>query len=128
VTLTPVPAVGAPAEQPEPRAASPESRVSVPDRIYLYEVAAEEIEYPEPDLAIDHKARDLELVRLDEVPAPVSLEDEALPFEVRPKPAATLLAGVATESQPQTQEESPDKPRDGSGPEPAASQGRLPGI
>ena len=78
-------AEGAEAQSPEPRIPSPEPRVpaAVPERIYFYEVAAEEVEYPEAEVLVDHGAGDGVAASAQPLPEPEAIADAALPFEVR---------------------------------------------
>ena len=105
--------------------AVPEPRVSVPERIYFYEVAAEEIEHPEPDLAIDYKAKDLESISVEDLPAPERPDDAALPFEVRTNLDVTRSPSAKQDAEAQG---SAEKPEQDPGVAPSGGQNRLPGL
>jgi UDP-N-acetylmuramoylalanine--D-glutamate ligase len=96
---------------------TPDFRITVPERIYVYEVSAEEIEYPEADYGIARDAIELDAVRLESGPSPEEIDDEPLPFEVRPKVATTATDKPKTETS-----------GNGSGAKPPGGQGRLPGL
>jgi hypothetical protein len=70
------------ASPPDPEAAKPPAAAAEPrELVYVYEVAAEDVSYPE---AVQPGPEDeFEPIILDELRPPESLEDEALPFEVR---------------------------------------------
>ena len=119
----------------EPRAPSPESqvpnlepRVTVPERIYFYEVAAEEIEHPEPDVAIDYKARDLETISMGDLPAAERPDDAALPFEVRTNLDVTRSPSTKQGARAQSEKDSTEKPDGDSKTAPSGGQNRLPGL
>ncbi len=71
---------------PAPEAAKPLAGAAEPrELVYVYEVAAEEVSYPESDQAYAEDA--FEPIILDELRPLESLDDEALPFEVRDTPS-----------------------------------------
>ncbi len=109
----------------ETRVPSPEPRVTVPERIYFYEVAAEEIEHPEPDLAIDYKAKDLESISVEDLPAAERPDDAALPFEVRTNLDVTRSPSTKQGARAQG---SAEKPEQDPGVAPSGGQNRLPGL
>jgi len=99
---------------PAPEAVKPLAGTAEPrELVYVYEVAAEEVSYPQSDQAYAEDA--FEPIILDELRPLESLDDEALPFETRNTPSSG--GNGRTEN---------------SGEEPAAKaskgQNRLPGI
>jgi UDP-N-acetylmuramoylalanine--D-glutamate ligase len=118
-------------DSPQPRIPNPESGIPtpeaaasiaeppavVPERIYFYEVAAEEVEYPEPEILVDYGGSDAVAANVEPLPQPQPVVDEALPFEVRPKskraPGASKQRGESTKEAQAS---------------PVKSQTKLPGI
>ncbi len=110
----------------EPRATSPEPRVSAPERIFIYEAAAEEIEYPEAEILVDRGEPDQEAVSVEHVLTPETLEDEALPFEVRPMPGVAVATPEADGSAEERSATSASE-GNGSGATPPNGRNRFPG-
>ncbi len=87
------PAKSSPREEGEPPAAgAAESR----ELVYVYEVTAEEVSYPESDQPAAED--EFEPVVLDDLRPPETLEDEALPFEVRGAASRGGLKGADVDS------------------------------
>jgi UDP-N-acetylmuramoylalanine--D-glutamate ligase len=111
-------------EQAEPAAGA----VSYPELLYVYEVGAEEVVYPETELPSAFAEEDIEPPVSEELQALESVADERLPFEVRPSASGT--AASSADGGPGRQE---SKEADTARAKPASSkppggQGRLPGI
>jgi UDP-N-acetylmuramoylalanine--D-glutamate ligase len=86
----PAPSLGGP---PVPAATPPKS---TPEPVYVYEISAEEVGYPEADFVVSYDEAGEAVVKLHSIPAAEPLTDDALPFEVRSKkPAATTASAVA---------------------------------
>ena len=68
--------------------ASSELSPRVPERVYVYEISAEETEYPEAEYFAVQGEADGRPLNMDSSAAPEPLEDQALPFEIRPKTSA----------------------------------------
>jgi UDP-N-acetylmuramoylalanine--D-glutamate ligase len=102
---------------------APDSRITIPERIYVYEVSAEEIEYPEADFVFTRDASDSDAGSVEPLSAPEAIEDAPLPFEVRAKRAAAMTA--VTED---PEARSADTSGNGSGAQPPGGQDRLPGL
>ena len=67
---------------PEPGEAAATSDGSAPERIYVYEISAEETTYAEPDYVATPQPGEVD-VALDSIPEAEPLTDRALGFEVR---------------------------------------------
>jgi len=111
-------------EQAQPSAAS----VQHPELLYVYEVGAEEVVYPEIEVPSTLPEEDIEPVISEELQAPESAADEPLPFEVRP-----MASGMTADSADGESGSHEPKEPDPGGTKPASSkprsgQGRLPGI
>ena len=102
---------------PEPRTPKPELPAAVPDRIYFYEVAAEEVAYPEPEILVDYGGSDGAAANVGALPQAQPVVDEVLPFEVRPKSKSAPGASKQCEGSEKAAPASPAKP-----------QTKLPGI
>ncbi|MBI4165121.1 MAG: UDP-N-acetylmuramoyl-L-alanine--D-glutamate ligase [Acidobacteria bacterium] len=70
--------------------------ISTPEPIYLYELSAEEMVYPEADFVMSVDESDEAVITLESIPAAESATDQALPFEVR----TPVAAAVATRAEP----------------------------
>lgn len=114
-TRTPIPEPEVPT--PKTPASNVEPPTAVPDRIYFYEVASAEVEYPEPEILVDHGASDAVAANVEPLPQAQPLVDEALPFEVRPKSKPGRGASKQREGSTKAVQASPMK-----------SQTKLPGI
>ncbi len=87
-----------PTPNPESQAPSPESRNSNPERVYVYEMSAEEAIFPETDFVAARGDEEERCVNLDAIVAPEPVTDQALPFEIRPKPIAAATTTAVAES------------------------------
>jgi len=105
----------------------PDSRITIPERVYLYEVSAEEIEYPEADFIAVQTEREESLVSVPPISTPEPVADEPLPFEVRPKPATGMI-GTAVAEKGGEVNPPPADAGNGSGPHSSGGQERLPGL
>lgn len=71
---------------------------STPERIYVYEISAEEMTYPEPDYVATHDQPGEAAISLDSIPEAEPLTDHALSFEVRDPVAAAVKSGSIPDS------------------------------
>jgi hypothetical protein len=103
-----------PLESPSATVAAEETPpTSVPEPVYVYEIAAEETGYPEADFVVSYDEAGEASVKLDSIPVTEPLADQALPFEVRPKtPLAATASAVA---EPVEEAHSGDAPASGNG-------------
>jgi UDP-N-acetylmuramoylalanine--D-glutamate ligase len=120
----------APEEQPPAleQAGPPAGVVSYPELLYVYEVGAEELVYPETELPSAFPEEDLEPLTPEKLPVPEAAADESLPFEVRPSASGT--AAGSADGQPGSGEskEADTARTKPTSSEPPTGQGRLPGI
>ena len=115
------------AEQPPARfepAEIPARPVTYPELVYVYEVAAQEISYPEGEPSAGAAAEEFEPSAGEDLRAPESPADEALPFEVREVARPTVSTPGAARPQ-----EAPGRDAKAARPAGRASrQKRLPGM
>ena len=71
---------------------------STPERVYAYELSAEELVYPEADFAVAYDEAGEAVLTLDSVPVAEAATDQALPFEVRTAVAAAVASSVKPDS------------------------------
>jgi UDP-N-acetylmuramoylalanine--D-glutamate ligase len=110
------------------QAQAPATSVQHPELLYVYEVGAEEVVYPEIEVPSTLPEEDFEPVISEELQAPEGAADEPLPFEVRPRAsgmAAGLVDAGAGSHEPKEPDPGGTKPTSS---EPRSGQGRLPGI
>jgi hypothetical protein len=118
------------AEQPPARsepAEAPPRAVTYPELVYVYEVAAKEVAYPEEEPSAGPAADEFEPPPED-LRAPESLADEALPFEVRgaARPNAAAAGAGPGGAEPQEAHGGDVKPAPPAGRR--SRQTRLPGM
>jgi UDP-N-acetylmuramoylalanine--D-glutamate ligase len=86
---------------PESPGADRAPQISTPERVYSYELSAEEMVYPEADFAVAYDDAGEAVLTLDSVPAAEPATDQALPFEVR----TAVAAVVASRAEPNSPEQ-----------------------
>jgi len=111
-------------EQAEPAAGA----VSYPELLYVYEVGAEEVVYPETELPSAFAEGDIEPPVSEELQALESVADERLPFEVRPSASGTAASSADGGLGRQESKEADTARAKPASSKPPGGQGRLPGI
>jgi UDP-N-acetylmuramoylalanine--D-glutamate ligase len=119
------------AEQPPARsepAEAPPRAVTYPELVYVYEVAAKEVAYPEEEPSAGPAADEFGPPPAEDWRAPESLADEALPFEVRgaARPNAAAAGAGPGGAEPQKAHGGDVKPAPPAGRR--SRQKRLPGM
>ncbi len=119
------------AEQPPARsepAEAPPRAVTFPELVYVYEVAAKEVGYPEEEPSARPPADEFGPPAAEDLRAPESLADEALPFEVREaaRPNAAAASAGPGGAEPQEAHGGDVKPAPPAGR--PSRQKRLPGL
>lgn len=119
------------AEQPPARFETAEAlprAVTYPELVYVYEVAAKEIGYPEEEPSAGPAAEEFEPLAAGDLRAPESLADEALPFEVREvaRPTVSTAGAAPGGARPQEARGGDAKPARPTGR--VGRQKRLPGM
>lgn len=79
-------------------------------------------------MAIDYKAKDLESISVEDLPAAERPDDAALPFEVRTNPGVTGAPFAKQGARAQSEKDSTEKPDGDSKTAPSGGQNRLPGL
>ncbi|MGD0920264.1 MAG: hypothetical protein ABSA70_00695 [Terriglobia bacterium] len=102
--------------------------VQHPELLYVYEVGAEEVVYPEIEIPSTLPEEDFEPVISEELHAPEGAEDEPLPFEVRPRASGMAAGSVDGESDSHAPKEPGPGGTKAASSAPRSGQGRLPGI
>lgn len=111
-------------EQAEPAAGA----VSYPELLYVYEVGAEEVVYPETELPSAFAEGDIEPPVSEELQALESVADERLPFEVRSSASGTAASSADGGLGRQESKEADTARAKPASSKPPGGQGRLPGI
>jgi hypothetical protein len=110
------------------QAQAPAASVQHPELLYVYEVGAEEVVYPEIEVPSTLSEEDFEPVVSEELQAPESAADEPLPFEVRPRASGMTADSADGESGSHEPEEPEPGGTKSTSSAPRSGQGRLPGI
>ncbi len=110
------------------QAESPAGVVSYPELLYVYEVGAEEVAYPEREVPSSLPEEDFAPRVSEDLQAPESVADDPLPFEDRPSASGTVAGSAGGGSGSRRSKEADTARAKPTSSEPPSGQGRLPGI